>query len=171
MTNDRSTPSRSNADTIDYEITDIADARTAHDSFPPGIDEFGRMQPGYWEQRRRAPLPTDRALTGLSLVWLIQLPEPLRPNALRDGFPRIVNALSESWSDDARSLAFFARLLNDRRPGRRGFPAEVQRELESLCEYRIELVSVRRAAEGHKSAVIASRSRRPAGSRFVETRS
>jgi hypothetical protein len=126
---------------IEFELIDIDDARAAHDALPDGVDEFGRIQPGYWEQRRRRTLPTDRALTGLSLVWLIELPEPLRPHALRDQFPRIVNALSRSWKDDRLSLECFARLLNDKRPGRRGFPSDVQRELELLCEYRMELAA------------------------------
>jgi hypothetical protein len=124
---------------IDYEPTDFWDARVAHDQLPPGVDEFGRMQPGYWEERRRRSMATDRALTGRSLEWLIGLPVVVRPEALRDQYPRIVNGLSERWSDHARVLEYFEHLLNDPRPGRRGFPAPVQGELELLCEYRAGL--------------------------------
>ena len=124
---------------IDYEPTDFWDARIAHNQLPPGVDEFGRMQPGYWEERRRRSKATDRALTGHSLEWLIRLPAVVQPQALRDQYPRIVNGLSERWSDHARVLEFFEHLLNDPRPGRRGFPEAVQRELELLCEYRAGL--------------------------------
>jgi hypothetical protein len=105
------------------------------------VNEFGRMQPGYWEQRRRRPSATDRALTGLSLEWLIELPQELRPEALRDRFPRIVNSLSEAWADDARVLTVFEHLLHDPRPGRKGFPPDVLKELELLFAYRAELVT------------------------------
>jgi hypothetical protein len=131
---------------IDYEPTDFWDARVAHDQLPPGVDEFGRMQPGYWEERRRRSMATDRALTGRSLEWLIGLPEVVRPEALRDQYPRIVNGLSERWPDHARVLPYFEHLLNDPRPGRRGFPEAVQRELELLCEYRAGLTQAK--AEG-----------------------
>jgi hypothetical protein len=124
---------------IDYEPTDFWEARVAHDQLPPGVDEFGRMQPGYWEERRRRSMATDRALTGRSLEWLIRLPVVVRPEALRDQFPRIVNVLSEHWADHERVLQFFEHLLNDPRPGRKGFPAPVQRELDLLCEYRAGL--------------------------------
>jgi hypothetical protein len=133
--------SRAWAGSIDYEPTSLHDARAAHDQLPPGVDEFGRMQPGYWEQRRRLPLPTDRALTGLSLEWLINLPQELRPEALRDRYPRIVNSLSEAWADDARVVALFEHLLHDPRPGRKGFPPDVRQELELLCAYRVELIT------------------------------
>jgi hypothetical protein len=137
---DRKPPSSKPAlDAIDYEPTDFWEARVAHDQLPPGVDEFGRMQPGYWEERRRRSMATDRALTGRSLEWLIRLPAVVRPEALRDQFPRIVNALSERWPDHDGVLQFFEHLLNDPRPGRKGFPAPVQRELELLCEYRAGL--------------------------------
>jgi hypothetical protein len=145
---DRPPPSSSpQLGAIDYEPTDFWEARAAHDALPPGVDEFGRMQPGYWEQRRRSKQATDRALTGLSLEWLIRLPVVVRPEALRDQYPRIVNGLSERWADTERVLEFFERLLNDPRPGRRGFPAAVQRELELLCEYRAALTAEEVAAD------------------------
>jgi hypothetical protein len=129
--------------TIDFELTDIADARTAHDQLPPGVAEVGHIQPGYWEQRRRKPLATDRALTGQSLEWLMTLPPPLRPRALCDRFPRIVNSVSAAWGDDRASVDVFEHLLNDRRKGRRGFPMDVQREIELLCMHRIEMAQRR----------------------------
>jgi hypothetical protein len=126
--------------TIDFEYTDLQEARAAHAELPPGVAEFGCMQPGFWERRRRRPLATDRALTGASLEWLMQLPPALRPTSLRDRYPRIVNAISDSWADAVRSLETFEHLLDDRRTGRRGFAADVRHEIESLCEHRLMLV-------------------------------
>jgi hypothetical protein len=103
------------------------------------------MQPGYWERRRRPLLATDRALTGRSLEWMMQLPPPLRPKTMCDRYPRIANSISETWSDTNASLTLFEHLLHDRRSGRRGFPADVQREIEVLCEHRIHLASVPRS--------------------------
>ncbi len=127
--------------TIDYKWTDIADARDAHDAPPPGIKQDIRAQSSYWDQHRRPTLATDRALTGHSLEWAMRLPPLLRPQALCDRFPRIVNSISESWHDLDRSIALFEHLLNDRRRGRRGFPAEALCEIEALCEHRVMLAS------------------------------
>jgi hypothetical protein len=132
---------------IDFELTDFFEARAAHDALPPGVDEIGRMQPGYWEKHRRTTLATDRALTGRSLQWLMQLPAVMRPEALRDQYPRIVNGLSEVWPDLDRTLAVFERLLNDKRTGRKGFPAAVHRELELLCEFRAGLTEAEAAVD------------------------
>jgi hypothetical protein len=126
--------------TIDFELTDIAEARAAHDVLPPGIEQFERRQnPKLWQERRRRLLATDRALTGRSLEWVMRLPTALRPLALIDHFPRIVNSLSASWDDIEESLSVFDHLLNDRRIARRGFPAGVRLEIEALCEHRVEL--------------------------------
>ncbi len=124
--------------TIEFEATDFDEARAAHDVLPPGVEALARMQPEFWQKRRRASMATDRALTGRSLEWLMQLPAALRPRALCDRFPRIVNRISESWADIEQSRSMFDRLLNDRRTGRRGFPADVLREIEALYAHRIE---------------------------------
>jgi len=127
---------------IDFEYTDLQDARAAHAELPPGVNEFGRMQPGFWEPRRRQRLATDRALTGHSLEWLMRLPPMLRPQALCDRYPRIVNSISESWDDVHRSVETFEHLLDNRRTGRRGFATDVLHEIESLCEHRAMLASM-----------------------------
>jgi hypothetical protein len=126
--------------TIDFELTDISDARAAHDLLPPGIEQMELLRkPQQWQDRRRPMLATDRAMTGRSLDWLMRLPPAVRPNALCTQFPRIANTISESWHVLDESLAVFDHLLHDRRTGRRGFPAEVRREIEALCKHRLEL--------------------------------
>jgi hypothetical protein len=59
----------------------------------------------------------------------------MRPQVTMQRYPRVINALVDVWADaQARDLAF-ENLLNDRRPGRRGFPIDVERELSTLCLY------------------------------------
>jgi hypothetical protein len=141
MQNGKTSGSNPPPGTIDYKWTDIADARDAHDSPPPGLKHDIREQMKFWEQRRRPTLVTDRALTGRSLEWALGLPPLLRPKALCDRFPRIANSISESWLDIDASLGLFDHLLNNRRKGRRGFPSDVQHEIEALCEYRVMLAA------------------------------
>ena len=131
---------------IEFELTDIDDARAALDELPAGVNEYGRMQSGFWEARRRPRMATDRALTGCSLQFLMQLPPMLQPRGLSERFPRILNWISASWAETEKALELFEHLLDDRRTGRRGFPADIQREIEMLCEHRMTLASTPPAA-------------------------
>jgi len=122
--------------TIEFELTDLSDARHALDDLPPGVREREQLEPGFWEQRRRKPAPTDRALTGAAIDWLIRLPADKRPRALSEQFPRVANVLAQAWYDGAQGDALLRRLLVDDRGGRRGFPAEVEAELRRLAQLR-----------------------------------
>ena len=117
---------------IDFELTDFDEARHAMDDLPPGVAEAQHMRPGFWEQQRRKAAPTDRALAGAAIDWIIGLPPPLRPHATCEQFPRVVNAIAGSWADVAYSLRVLEHMINDYRGGRRGFPIAVQRELAAL---------------------------------------
>ena len=121
---------------IEFELTDLSDARHALDDLPPGVREREQLEPGFWEQRRRKPAPTDRALTGAAIDWLIKLPADVRPRALSEQFPRVANVLAQAWYDGAQGDALLRRLLVDDRGGRRGFPAEVEAELRRLAQLR-----------------------------------
>lgn len=121
---------------IDFEVTDFGAARQVLDSLPAGLTEVQHMRPGFWEQQRRRPTPTDRALTGAAMDWVIGLPAALRPHATCEHFPRVVNVIAESWTDMAYSLQVLEHMIKDYRGGRRGFPAAVQLELASLLAHR-----------------------------------
>jgi hypothetical protein len=121
---------------IEFELTDVGDARHVLDDLPAGVREREQLEPGYWEQRRRKPEPTDRALTGSAIDWLIQLPADVRPQAMSEQFPRVVNLIARAWHDDAQGEALLRRLLVDDRGTRRGFPAAVEAELYRLAQYR-----------------------------------
>lgn len=117
---------------IDFEITDFGSARQVLDDLPPGVGRAQALAPGFWEQHRRRSLPTDRALTGQAMDWVIGLPPALRPHTACEQFPRVVNAVASAWNDTVFSLQVLDHMINDYRGGRRGFPAAVRQELAAL---------------------------------------
>jgi hypothetical protein len=121
---------------IDFELTDFEDARHVLDDLPPGVIESKHLQPGFWEEQRRKPVATDRALTGLAMDWVIGLPAALRPHAMCEQFPRVANAIAVAWADTAYSVQVLDHMINDYRGGRRGFPAAVQQELAALMAHQ-----------------------------------
>ena len=118
---------------IEFELTDIDEARRILDT--ESISQFDIATfagPEHWKRIRRASLPTDRALTGRAIDWLLALPPTLRPQSLSRQFPRITNALAEVWNEPEQCQAAFDRLLRDERKGRKGFPPVVHDELIAL---------------------------------------
>ena len=112
----------------------VAAARAAHDQLPPGVESLPTLVPDYWQQRRRKPVASDRALTGTAIAWLLAVPEPLRPTLLSERHPRVVNAIAEAWPG-AERLAFLESLLVDKRGNRVGFGAELRNEIEMLYDW------------------------------------
>lgn len=86
-----------------------------------------------WQQVRKAR-PADYLLP-ISERWVEHLPNDIVPVALATQFPRIVNLVAMQWEDRRACPAYFEELLMDRRGGRRGFPAEVRRDLSRLRNY------------------------------------
>jgi hypothetical protein len=125
------TPSRSGL--MDFEPVSIDSARAVLDELPPDVASM--LDVDYWTKVRRAPMPTDKALTGRAMAWLSDLPDEVRPQATADRYARIVNALAAAWRDAQARDDLFDHLLNDRRHGRRGFPIDVEREISTLCLY------------------------------------
>jgi hypothetical protein len=120
---------------LDFEPTDFEDARRALDELPAGVTTAKTLEPGYWDRQRRPTLPSDRALSGQTIQWLLALPLEMRPKALVDQFPRIANRLADAWPRPVELEALLQELLIDRRGRRRGFPPEVAAELEALCAH------------------------------------
>ncbi len=94
------------------------------------------MIPDYWAQRRRSPTAADRALKGSTLEWLVSLPRQIRPDATVDRYARVVNQLADAWNSPISCRVAFDALLHDKRPGRKGFPPDVRRELKILRFHR-----------------------------------
>lgn len=122
---------------MDFEPVSIDSARASLDELPEGM--AAQLTGHYWEKVRRAPLATDRALTGRTMDWVGRLPAEVRPLITCDRYARIVNALAAAWLDPVARDGYFEHLLNDRRRGRRGFPIDVERELSALCLYASQL--------------------------------
>jgi len=118
--------------TINFEIADFADARRALEELPSGVAEVATLRPGYWEQRRRRPHLSDRALTGATISWLLGLPPGVRPHVLCERYPRVGNAVAAAWPHADSRASVLAGLFNDSRGRRKGFPPEVRREIEAL---------------------------------------
>ena len=117
---------------IDFELTDFTDARHSLNQPPEGLIEAQRLAPDYWVERRRSSLPSDRALTGHTMEWVMRLPSELRPVQLCERFPRVANAIALASTDSAQEQRMLTSLLTDRRGKRRGFPADVHLELERI---------------------------------------
>jgi hypothetical protein len=124
-------PSKSGS--LDFEAVSIDSARASLDELPEGMAAM--LTGEYWEKVRRAPLATDRMLTGDAMEWVTRLAPPLRPHVTVERYARIVNALAAAWHDPHARAQYFGHLLNDRRRGRRGFPPDVERELRLLARY------------------------------------
>ena len=90
-----------------------------------------------WSNRRKATPP--RNLLPVSVKWLLSLPPDVRPLTLAAKYPRIANVLALQWGKPTACRAYFNDLLADRRGNRKGFPAEVHRELRALQDYYYDL--------------------------------
>jgi hypothetical protein len=118
---------------MDFEPVSIEAARASIDQIPEGMAAM--LSNEYWQKVRRAPLATDRALTGRAMEWVARLPAEVRPLATCDRYARIVNTLAAAWDSATSRGECLEHLLNDRRRGRRGFPPDVERELAALNRY------------------------------------
>ena len=85
-----------------------------------------------WRLKRSPPNPRDKTLSKIAIAWLDGLPASLRPIALSEQYPRIANRLAICWGDPKLTALVLQELLADRRGNRRGYPAEVHRELVAL---------------------------------------
>jgi hypothetical protein len=86
----------------------------------------------FWKLVRSPANPRDSRLSDLAFAWMKNLPEPLQPLSLCRQYPRIANRLALCWEDPVLTTRVFTQLMDQQRPNRRGFPAEVQRELQAL---------------------------------------
>lgn len=89
------------------------------------------------ERLRAAPRADDCALSLEAQLWLLRLPEEVRPQRLGSDFPRIVNRLARAWPSESDTDACFEDLLLDRRGDRRGFPDPALAELRRLRHFSV----------------------------------
>lgn len=133
-----SCPSALQDEGFEFELTDLEDARRVLDGESMSqfdVFSIGSQEEDQWKRLRRPKLPTDRALGGAGIDWLLRLPAGVRPQHLGVRFPRIVNALAVVWDDPGERDAALDKLLDDGRRGRHGFPYEVHQELIALRDW------------------------------------
>ena len=82
--------------------------------------------------KREPPSPHEIKLSSLALSWAESLPDELAPVQLCARHPRIANRLALCASDPKLMNRMLDALLTDDRGGRRGFGAEVTKELKAL---------------------------------------
>jgi hypothetical protein len=83
-------------------------------------------------QRKATPNSEPLAAT---FKWVASLPRAIRPLALLQHYPRIVNVMAQTWSDPPAFRDYMFELLIDRRGGRQGFPEIMRCELLALRAY------------------------------------
>jgi hypothetical protein len=84
----------------------------------------------YRHLRRNQPVNTPLPATR---TWFETLPKDVQPVALMASYARIANMIAATWTDPKGLAAYMDSLLTDRRGNRRGFPADVLRELMALA--------------------------------------
>ena len=114
---------------IDFE------ARKVLDLLPDGVID-ATTTAEFWVNRRRKPEPTDRALSGSTIDWLVRLPRIVRPTALSEQYPRIANALAHAWPDRQHCDELLASLCADQRNRRKGFAPAIKLEINRLRAFR-----------------------------------
>jgi hypothetical protein len=124
---------------LEFELTDLEEARRVLDDESMSqfdVISLGSQEEDQWKRMRRPKRPTDRALSGTAIDWLLGLPEGVRPQRLSERFPRVVNALAEVWIDpEERQVSLDKLLGGDGRRNRKGFPPEVHQELVALRDW------------------------------------
>jgi hypothetical protein len=125
---------------LEFEITDFGEARRVLDD--ESISQFHvetYVSPAQWKRLRRPTLPTDRALSGQAIDWLVSLPPEVHPQKLVSQFPRIANALAQVWRNLDERQAALDKLLDDGRTKRGGFSRGVHDELVALRNWAVGL--------------------------------
>lgn len=98
----------------------------------------GEADAARWAMVRRPERACDHALNGTSRLWLRKLPVRRRPLRLCIHHPRVANRIAWCWHDLALSRQLLDDLLQDRRGGRRGFGAAIDRELKRLQDFNAQ---------------------------------
>jgi len=109
------------------QVEPIATANDSLEFSAPGADQ-AEAQNMAWMRKAR---PVEYMLPA-TRRWLEALPPGIRPLTLAQQYARIANLLAQQWNDDKACRAYFDDLLTGRRGKRRGFPANVRRELWTL---------------------------------------
>jgi hypothetical protein len=116
-----------------YEKVSVEDAKKALDGDLDNSDQ------NEWTNKRSSPPETT--LMAITVSWLNDLPEGVRPVELARCYPRIVNDLCRLWKTPARWERYMESLLVVRREKRmrKGFPEQILTELAALSAHHAAL--------------------------------
>jgi hypothetical protein len=90
---------------------------------------------------------SDEALNEATLVWLARLPRNVKPKALVQRFPRIVNQIAALWGDPTACDRYLEQLVFDTRDNTRtGFPPEMAFEIAYLKAMVSDIIEARKKA-------------------------
>jgi|SoimicmetaTmtHAB_FD_contig_31_9878164_length_726_multi_2_in_0_out_0_1 hypothetical protein len=90
-----------------------------------------------WEAKRAALVDGDKVLLSRTHLWLRRIPGHCQPKQLCRHYPRIANAIAETWDDQMLGDRLLNDLMVDRRGNRAGFPARIVAELHVLRRLRV----------------------------------
>ncbi|HWX01537.1 hypothetical protein [Collimonas sp.] len=88
-----------------------------------------------WELLRRLLGPADVNMQERTYEWLLSIPTETWPLWLIKHHPRIANQFADVWQRRPVCEKLFSELLLDQRGTRKGFPADVTREIMALKRY------------------------------------
>ena len=120
-------------------ISELVSQPGTHGGTPAPACPPPRVQDRAQERSHLRKAKPANYLLPMSLDWLSHLPSNVRPRALLTHFPRIANLVALQWNNPATCRAYFDDLLIDHRGTRKGFPADVRRELLALRDYYYSL--------------------------------
>jgi hypothetical protein len=86
-------------------------------------------------KRRRKAQPVNVPLLR-TLDWVQRLPLSVKPAALLRQYARIANVIAATWDDQSAFGSYIDCLFRNDRGNRKGLPADVLLELQTLREYR-----------------------------------
>jgi hypothetical protein len=119
---------------IEFEFSDAKAARREA-AKPAAVVALEKLLPGHWDEQRRPLTPSDRALTGKGIDWMLSLPAYARPKTLCEQYPRIANHLADIWDNPRDTQLVLMRLLADERGQRKGFSLQVEQEIGRVAAY------------------------------------
>lgn len=116
---------------IDFDPTPITPAASPAAPVDDKIDH-DPLSINFGREKVHKPAATERMLAGTTIDWLIAFPMDARPKALCEKYPHVANRLAQQWRDPGAARASLQALVDDKRWGSAGFPAQVQGELRKL---------------------------------------
>jgi len=79
--------------------------------------------------------PKEEKLSAAAEGWLTNLPDDIRPNAVQEQYPRLVNKMASLWKHPDEFVEYLDELLVDKRGDRSGFPMKIALEIATIKDH------------------------------------